>query len=216
MAWKFCASLINITIFVKQRHCECKKIYACHLSAIFILLLSILLCISCTNEWQGESLDFRENTELDVVKKHDSITSLQGGISLDFEDKVLWVFGETRLKEENSEGQSELSNSAAWVLSDSITENTEFSFIENDSQQLTQFIPYNTDENQYNANNTGHILLLPLGGFVHENIGYIYYKKLEITGFLLQLNLGIGIAQVDSNGNITRLSPALFDDPTLF
>ncbi|MDH5258481.1 MAG: DUF4185 domain-containing protein, partial [Gammaproteobacteria bacterium] len=168
---------------------------------------------------QSESLNFGSSRHIGAIKKPDSVSSLQGGITLEFNNRILWVFGETRLNETNSDGYSTLSNSAAWSSDKPIDNHTELNFVTNDMFELTQFIEYNNEERQLNAENTETILILPLGGFVKNEIGYIYYSKQIINPvYLSQTYLGVGIARVESNGDVTRLSPdpVRYDDPTLF
>ncbi len=178
-------------------------------------LVLVATVLGCAEEYSDDRLRFGSAEVIGIVNKHASISHLQGGISLDFGDKVLWMFAETELKEPNSSGESVLSNTAAWVSADQITSGDEFEFVVDGQQELVQLIPYNTEESQFNASNTERIVLKPLGGLVLNGIGYVYYEKLLITGLLSQMHLGVGVAQVDTNGVVTRLSPAQHSDPVL-
>ncbi len=184
---------------------------------MLLFFFSFMIFISgCIHEQDGESLDIGTVHEIGTVPKHQSVLSLKGGISLDYDGKVLWVFGETVLAEADINGNTVIPNSAAWVSDSIMSDKTQFDFLLSAGNSVRQFIPYNSDELTFNGANPGQIYLTPVGGVVVNGTGYIYYKKYEVGQYLSMRDMGTGIATVDSGGNVTRLTPGYYADPVLF
>lgn len=138
-----------------------------------------------------------------------------GALSLEFAQGDMWLFNETTIAV--ASGPMPLSNAGA-VLSGTPECGATWPMITDSSGRPRQIIPFTADEAAFNRDSAGtaRIAIWPIGGFVHENVGYVYFQKAVVRAFPDITIIGVGLARIEWNGSARRLEAHRFaEEPTL-
>ena len=175
--------------------------------------------------WSGCIVDLDEETfppgawrELCVSPNAPGVTAQSGAFSLAFDDGAYWIFGEATLAQPNTQGEQVLSNLGATTSGQPTPCAEDLNYVTDTEGRLAAIIPLTVEERAFNkAHPDGpRIALWPQSGFVHDNVGWIYYRKVLVHGFLDVTEVGVGLARVDAGGVATRLRPSVDPaEPTL-
>jgi hypothetical protein len=152
-----------------------------------------------------------------VYPNHPSVAAGSGAFSLTFDQGTYWIFNGTVLKEPNAQGDLILPNSGVTTFTAPACSG-ELQFVTDSLGQLLQIIPFTEEEREFNSSNPegARIDIWPIGGFVFNNAGYVYFQKALVRGFLDITPLGTGIARIEFGGAAERLTPNVHPQyPTL-
>jgi hypothetical protein len=177
-----------------------------------------LSAVGCRVELDQEELGepaFSQARELCVIPPPAGVQH-GGGFSLDFPGGAYWIFSDTSV--ERPGGTRFQSSSGALASREPACAAGALAYVRDGAGEIAEIIPLTPDELAANATSTdgARIAIWPVSGFVHEQVGFLYFQKVELRGFFDVIVIGTGIARVRFGETAERLSPARYvHEPTL-
>ena len=183
---------------------------------LLLLLLAVPACRVSIDE-EEISLVTGDSSGVFCVYPPPENVYRNGAFSLGFSGGTYWIFSETII--ESTPGRyTFLSSSAAVAGQAPVTCSGELVDVVGPDGTLTQIIPLTADEEAFNAEHPEgpRIAIWPISGFVHRDLGYVYYRKVLMNDYFDLTVLGVGVAQIGYGETATRPVVNRFEgEPTL-
>lgn len=187
-----------------------------------LLLMSTAVLCGCLEEIEDHQLDYQfrprgEAEPLCVYPFYPFSSCNTGPFTMDFGDRVLWVFSETYLPSYNDNLPELPVSIGAWSADAPVSCNGELEYIRDGVGNPVPLIPLTEAEEFHNNTSPDtHIFLISCGGVVVDGTGYIFYDKYKSLSSSTDV-IGSGVCRIEGDGTATRLTPGIFPgEPTLF
>jgi len=199
-------------------HCRRGMARRIHRPLGIVFAGALLVCgcrVSIDEEHLGEGPAFARAETLCVYLPPEDV-DWGGGFSLPFGTEAYWIFSETVV--DSGGAYRFLSNAGAVSHRAPMDCSGELEPVVDAEGSLAQVIPFTEDEIERNETRTDgrRFVIWPTSGFVHDGVGWVFFRKVLLTNYFDLATIGVGVARIDLGGIAERLAPGRYaDEPSL-